>query len=35
MTIETILPRPDIFEAKRVLCIQPHYQDSDIAMRAC
>jgi LmbE family N-acetylglucosaminyl deacetylase len=32
MTIETILPRPDIFEAKRVLCIQPHYDDNDIAV---
>jgi LmbE family N-acetylglucosaminyl deacetylase len=32
MTIESILPRPDIFEAKRVLCIQPHYDDNDIAI---
>lgn len=31
MTIETILPIPNIFEAKRVLCIQPHYDDNDIA----
>jgi LmbE family N-acetylglucosaminyl deacetylase len=31
MTIESILPTPDIFEAKRVLCIQPHYDDNDIA----
>jgi N,N'-diacetylchitobiose non-reducing end deacetylase len=31
MTIESILPKPDIFEAKRVLCIQPHYDDNDIA----
>jgi LmbE family N-acetylglucosaminyl deacetylase len=31
MTIESILPRPDIFEARRVLCIQPHYDDNDIA----
>lgn len=31
MTIETILPRPNIFDAKRVLCIQPHYDDNDIA----
>ena len=30
MTIESILPRPDIFEARRVLCIQPHYDDNDI-----
>lgn len=29
--IETILPIPDIFSAKRVLCIQPHYDDNDIA----
>ncbi len=31
MTIETILPTPDIFSAQRVLCIQPHYDDNDIA----
>ncbi len=31
MTIETILPTPNIFEAKRILCIQPHYDDNDIA----
>lgn len=31
MTIETILPTPNISEAKRVLCIQPHYDDNDIA----
>lgn len=30
MTIETILPTPDIFKAKRILCIQPHYDDNDI-----
>lgn len=30
MTIETILPIPDVFSAKRVLCIQPHYDDNDI-----
>jgi LmbE family N-acetylglucosaminyl deacetylase len=30
MTIETILPTPDIFSARRVLCIQPHYDDNDI-----
>ena len=30
MTLETILPMPDIFLAKRVLCIQPHYDDNDI-----
>ncbi|HNC91643.1 MAG TPA: PIG-L family deacetylase, partial [Anaerolineales bacterium] len=30
MTIETILPTPDIFSAKRFLCIQPHYDDNDI-----
>jgi N,N'-diacetylchitobiose non-reducing end deacetylase len=30
MTIETILPTPDIFSAKRVLCVQPHYDDNDI-----
>jgi LmbE family N-acetylglucosaminyl deacetylase len=31
MTIETILPTPDVFSAKRVLCVQPHYDDNDIA----
>jgi len=31
MTIETLLPTPDIFDAKRILCIQPHYDDADIA----
>ena len=31
MTIETILPIPDLFSAKRILCIQPHYDDNDIA----
>lgn len=31
MTIDTILPTPDIFSARRVLCIQPHYDDNDIA----
>lgn len=31
MTIETILPTPDIFETKRLLCVQPHYDDNDIA----
>src|ERR1044071_7704361 len=32
MTIESILPIPDIFSAKRILCIQPHYDDNDIAV---
>src|SRR5262245_7935274 len=31
MTIESILPTPDIFSAKRILCIQPHYDDNDMA----
>lgn len=31
MTLETILPTPDLFAARRVLCIQPHYDDNDIA----
>lgn len=30
MTIESLLPIPDIFSAKKVLCIQPHYDDNDI-----
>ena len=29
--IDTILPIPDLFAAKRILCIQPHYDDNDIA----
>jgi N,N'-diacetylchitobiose non-reducing end deacetylase len=31
MTIESILPIPNLFDAKRILCIQPHYDDNDIA----
>jgi LmbE family N-acetylglucosaminyl deacetylase len=31
MTLETILSIPNIFDAERVLCIQPHYDDNDIA----
>lgn len=31
MTIESILPIPDIFSSRRILCIQPHYDDNDIA----
>jgi LmbE family N-acetylglucosaminyl deacetylase len=31
MTNNSILPVPDIFTAKRILCIQPHYDDNDIA----
>lgn len=31
MTLESILPIPDLFLAKRILCIQPHYDDNDIA----
>jgi LmbE family N-acetylglucosaminyl deacetylase len=31
MTIESILPIPDVFSAKRILCVQPHYDDNDIA----
>jgi LmbE family N-acetylglucosaminyl deacetylase len=31
MTIESILPIPNIFDTKRILCIQPHYDDNDIA----
>lgn len=30
MTLESILPVPDLFAARRVLCIQPHYDDNDI-----
>ena len=31
MTIETILPIPELNAAKRILCVQPHYDDNDIA----
>lgn len=31
MTIETILPTPNLMKARRILCIQPHYDDNDIA----
>jgi LmbE family N-acetylglucosaminyl deacetylase len=31
MTIDSILPMPNLFEAKRILCVQPHYDDNDIA----
>lgn len=31
MTFETVLPIPDIFSARRILCVQPHYDDNDIA----
>ena len=30
MTFESILPIPDMSNAKRILCIQPHYDDNDI-----
>lgn len=33
-SFETILPVPDIYSAKRVLCIQPHYDDNDIGAGA-
>lgn len=31
MTIDTLLPTPNIFSARRILCAQPHYDDNDIA----
>ncbi len=31
MTIESILPIPELSAARRILCIQPHYDDNDIA----
>ena len=30
MIIESILPTPDLFSARRILCVQPHYDDNDI-----
>jgi len=32
MTIDSLLPIPNIFAAKRILCIQPHYDDNDMAI---
>jgi N,N'-diacetylchitobiose non-reducing end deacetylase len=31
MTIASMLPTPDLFSARRILCVQPHYDDNDIA----
>jgi len=31
MPLESILPVPDVLQAKRVLAVQPHYDDNDIA----
>jgi len=31
---DTIFPVPDIYSAKRILCIQPHYDDNDIGAGA-
>ena len=28
--MESIIPTPDIFQAKKILCVQPHYDDNDI-----
>jgi LmbE family N-acetylglucosaminyl deacetylase len=33
-SFDTILPIPDIHAAKRILCIQPHYDDNDIGAGA-
>jgi LmbE family N-acetylglucosaminyl deacetylase len=33
-SFDTILPMPDLFSAKRILCIQPHYDDNDIGAGA-
>ena len=30
MTLESILPIPELFSARRILCFQPHYDDNDI-----
>ncbi|HSF82566.1 MAG TPA: PIG-L deacetylase family protein [Anaerolineales bacterium] len=29
--IQSLIPTPDIFSARRILCVQPHYDDNDIA----
>ena len=31
MTLESIIPIPEVMQAKKVLCVQPHYDDNDIA----
>jgi LmbE family N-acetylglucosaminyl deacetylase len=31
MPLESILPIPDVLQAKRILAVQPHYDDNDIA----
>lgn len=31
MALESIIPVPDVMQAKRVLAVQPHYDDNDIA----
>jgi LmbE family N-acetylglucosaminyl deacetylase len=28
--MESVIPTPDIFQAKKILCVQPHYDDNDI-----
>lgn len=33
-SFDTLLPTPDIYSAKRILCIQPHYDDNDIGAGA-
>jgi len=33
-SFDTILPMPDLSMAKRILCIQPHYDDNDIGAGA-
>lgn len=33
-SFDTILPIPDLHSAKRILCIQPHYDDNDIGAGA-
>lgn len=30
MILDSIVPKPDLFSARRILCIQPHYDDNDI-----
>ncbi len=32
MAIESLLPIPNIFNARRILCVQPHYDDNDMAV---
>ena len=31
MNLEQVLPKPDLLSARKLLAIQPHYDDNDIS----